>query len=215
MGVRGRGDRASPRSGERPGPEHAFRRGAILPECLGARRGARKRAPVRRDRRTCAGPVRPSSFAGTASRRLVRWVPSTSPADAERLDLAGHSVMPGMVGLHNHLYYYQNTPRVAQMQYSGPRLYLGAGVTTVRTTGSMSPYQDISLKHSVERGEVPGPRIVITAPYVISPGTGRAAQGSGHVCDPGRGVRAPIRSLLGRGRARSGSRSTRRSRGRR
>lgn len=92
------------------------------------------------------------------------------PADAERLDLAGHSVMPGMVGLHNHLYYYQNTPRVAQMQYSGPRLYLGAGVTTVRTTGSMSPYQDISLKGAVERGEVPGPRIVITAPYVISPG---------------------------------------------
>ena len=78
--------------------------------------------------------------------------------------------MPGMVGLHNHLYYYQSAPRVAQMQYSGPRLYLGAGVTTVRTTGSMSPYQDISLKHSVERGEVPGPRIVITAPYVISPG---------------------------------------------
>ena len=92
------------------------------------------------------------------------------PADAERLDLAGHSVMPGMVGLHNHLYYYQNTPRVAQMQYSGPRLYLGAGVTTVRTTGSMSPYQDIALKHAVDRGEVPGPRIVVTAPYVIGPG---------------------------------------------
>ena len=92
------------------------------------------------------------------------------PADAERLDLAGHSVMPGMVGLHNHLYYYQSAPRVAQMQYSGPRLYLGAGVTTVRTTGSMSPYQDISLKGSIERGETPGPRIVITAPYVISPG---------------------------------------------
>ena len=34
----------------------------------------------------------------------------------------------------------------------------------------MSPYQDISLKGSIERGEVPGPRIVITAPYVISPG---------------------------------------------
>ena len=92
------------------------------------------------------------------------------PSDAERLDLAGHSVMPGMVGLHDHLYYYQNAPRVAQMQYSGPRLYLGAGVTTVRTTGSMSPYQDISLKGAIERGETPGPRIVITAPYVISPG---------------------------------------------
>ncbi len=92
------------------------------------------------------------------------------PADAERLDLAGHSVMPGMVGLHDHLYYYQNAPRVTQMQYSGPRLYLGAGVTTVRTTGSMSPYQDIALKGAIERGETPGPRIVITAPYVISPG---------------------------------------------
>ena len=92
------------------------------------------------------------------------------PSGAERLDLAGHSVMPGMVGLHDHLYYYQNAPRVAQMQYSGPRLYLGAGVTTVRTTGSMSPYQDISLKGAIERGETPGPRIVITAPYVISPG---------------------------------------------
>ena len=92
------------------------------------------------------------------------------PSDAERLDLEGHSVMPGFVGLHDHLYYYQNSPRVAQMQYSGPRLYLGAGVTTVRTTGSMSPYQDISLKGAIERGETPGPRIVITAPYVISPG---------------------------------------------
>ena len=86
------------------------------------------------------------------------------PADAERLDLAGHSVMPGMVGLHNHLYYYQNAPRVAQMQYSGPRLYLGAGVTTVRTTGSVAPYQDLSLKGAVERGETPGPPLVIRHP---------------------------------------------------
>ena len=92
------------------------------------------------------------------------------PSGAERLDLAGHSVMPGMVGLHNHMFYYQSTPRTSQMQYSGPRLYLGAGVTTVRTTGSVSPYQDISLKGAIERGETPGPRILITAPYVISPG---------------------------------------------
>lgn len=92
------------------------------------------------------------------------------PSGAERLDLEGHSVMPGMVGLHNHMFYYQSTPRASQMQYSGPRLYLGAGVTTVRTTGSVSPYQDISLKGAIERGETPGPRILITAPYVISPG---------------------------------------------
>ena len=92
------------------------------------------------------------------------------PAEAERLDLSGHSVMPGMVGLHNHMFYYQSTPRASQMQYSGPRLYLGAGVTTVRTTGSVAPYQDLSLKGAIERGQTPGPRILITAPYVISPG---------------------------------------------
>ncbi|MDE2879074.1 amidohydrolase family protein [Candidatus Palauibacter soopunensis] len=92
------------------------------------------------------------------------------PPGAERLDLEGHSVMPGMVGLHNHMFYYQSTPRASQMQYSGPRLYLGAGVTTVRTTGSVAPYQDLSLKGSIERGETPGPRLLITAPYVISPG---------------------------------------------
>ena len=92
------------------------------------------------------------------------------PSAAERLDLAGHSVMPGIVGLHDHMFYYQSAPRATQMQYSGPRLYLGAGVTTVRTTGSVAPYLDISLKGAIERGETPGPRIVITAPYVISPG---------------------------------------------
>ena len=39
------------------------------------------------------------------------------PPGAERLDLEGHSVMPGMVGLHNHMFYYQSTPRASQMQY--------------------------------------------------------------------------------------------------
>ncbi|MDH3734494.1 MAG: amidohydrolase family protein, partial [Gemmatimonadota bacterium] len=68
------------------------------------------------------------------------------------------------------MYYYQSAPTVSQMQYTGPRLYLGAGVTTVRTTGSMAPYQDIALKAAVDAGEVPGPRIHITAPYVISAG---------------------------------------------
>ncbi len=119
------------------------------------------------------GPARPGQTIVIRGNRIEAVGSATSitiPSGAERLDLAGHSVMPGMVGLHDHLYYYQNAPRVAQMQFSGPRLYLGAGVTTVRTTGSMSPYQDIALKGSIERGETPGPRIFITAPYVIGPG---------------------------------------------
>jgi len=88
------------------------------------------------------------------------------PAGAEVLDLSGHTVFPGMVGLHNHLYYTAAGGRGAQLTFSAPRLYLAAGVTTVRTTGSRAPYAEINLKNVIDRGGSPGPRIHITAPYI-------------------------------------------------
>ncbi|GMR12620.1 MAG: amidohydrolase family protein [Gemmatimonadota bacterium] len=88
------------------------------------------------------------------------------PPDAELLNLSGHTLIPGMVGLHDHLFYMAAGGRAAQLSFSGPRLYLGAGVTTVRTTGSEAPYSELNLKAEIERGRVPGPRIHITAPYI-------------------------------------------------
>ena len=88
------------------------------------------------------------------------------PAGAEVLDLSGHTVFPGMVGLHNHLFYMSAGGRGAQLTFSAPRLYLAAGVTTVRTTGSRAPYAEINLKNVIDRGCSPGPRIHITAPYI-------------------------------------------------
>lgn len=88
------------------------------------------------------------------------------PAGAEVRDLTGHSVIPGMIGLHDHLFYTAAGNRSAQMTYTGPRLYLGSGVTTVRTTGSRAPYAEINLKEGIELGHEPGPRIHITAPYI-------------------------------------------------
>ena len=88
------------------------------------------------------------------------------PDGAEVMDLSGHTVMPGMVGLHNHLFYMAAGGRMHPMSYTGQRLYLGSGVTTIRTTGSLATYAELNLKDEIERGLQPGPRIHITAPYM-------------------------------------------------
>lgn len=91
------------------------------------------------------------------------------PAGVRTLELSGSTVIPGLVGMHDHLFYTAAGGRSAQMSYTGPRLYLGAGVTTIRTTGSRSPYAEINLKDQIDRGLEPGPRIHITAPYITGP----------------------------------------------
>jgi imidazolonepropionase-like amidohydrolase len=92
------------------------------------------------------------------------------PTGARTIQLAGHTVIPGMVGLHNHTFYYTAAPRATQSNYTAPMLYLGAGVTTIRTTGSASPYAELNLKANIDRGELPGPRLFVTGPYLIGPG---------------------------------------------
>ncbi len=93
------------------------------------------------------------------------------PADARVLELDGHTVIPGLVGLHNHTFY-TTQGRSVQLNFSSPRLYLGSGVTTVRTTGAASPYSEINLMRGVEAGTVPGPRMEITGPYITGTGAG-------------------------------------------
>lgn len=88
------------------------------------------------------------------------------PAGAKVLDLNGSTLIPGLIGMHDHLFYTAAGGRAVQMGYTGPRLYLGSGVTTIRTTGSRSPYAEINLKDAIDHGLAPGPRIHITAPYI-------------------------------------------------
>ncbi len=87
------------------------------------------------------------------------------PQDADVLTYSGHTLIPGLFGLHDHMYY-SGQGRGAQASFTGPRLYLGAGVTTVRTTGSRQPYAELNLKAEIDNGRIPGPRIHITAPYI-------------------------------------------------
>jgi imidazolonepropionase-like amidohydrolase len=96
-----------------------------------------------------------------------------APAGAPVLDLAGHTVIPGIVGMHEHLYYPigGGVPMYPEMAYSFPRLYLASGVTTARTAGSVEPFTDLSVKQSIDAGRMPGPNLYITGPYLEGKGT--------------------------------------------
>jgi imidazolonepropionase-like amidohydrolase len=101
--------------------------------------------------------------------RIAEVGPASSvraPAGAQTMDLSGSTVIPGIVGMHDHLFYTAAGGRAVQMSYTGPRLYLASGVTTIRTTGGRSPYAEINLKDAITRGVSPGPRIHLTAPYI-------------------------------------------------
>lgn len=94
------------------------------------------------------------------------------PANAKVLDLMGSTVIPGLVGMHEHLFYTgpergkDGLPFYVEMIDSGPRLYLASGVTTARTAGSMEPYTDLALKKIIDKGDKPGPKLRITGPYI-------------------------------------------------
>ncbi|HJS48001.1 MAG TPA: amidohydrolase family protein [Gemmatimonadales bacterium] len=118
-------------------------------------------------------PPRPDQTVVVAGGRIRSVGPRATvkpPAGARVLDLTGHTVIPGIVGLHNHTWY-TTSSRAQQLPFSAPRLYLGSGVTTIRTTGSLSPYVELNMKHEIAAGRMPGPRMHITGPYITGANT--------------------------------------------
>jgi imidazolonepropionase-like amidohydrolase len=93
------------------------------------------------------------------------------PKDAQVIDLHGYSVIPGLVGMHDHMFYPVGRGVFGEMAFSFPRLYLAGGVTTIRTTGSLEPYTDLELKKSIDSGKTPGPKMHVTGPYLEGKGS--------------------------------------------
>ena len=108
--------------------------------------------------------------------KIQSVAPSSSasvPANAQVLDLKGYTVLPGLVGMHDHMFFPMggSPPMYSNMGISFPRLYLALGVTTIRTTGSVVPYTDLEIKKLIDNGRMIGPKMHITAPYLEGRGS--------------------------------------------
>ncbi len=90
------------------------------------------------------------------------------PPNVQILELRGYTVLPGLVGMHDHMFFPEGgaPPIYSDMGNSFPRLYLALGVTTIRTTGSVAPFTDLEIKRLIDEGRMIGPKMYVTAPYL-------------------------------------------------
>jgi imidazolonepropionase-like amidohydrolase len=94
------------------------------------------------------------------------------PAGAKVIDGTGKTVIPGLVNMHEHLFY----PMQAGKAYgyeaeTFTKLYLAGGVTSMRTAGAMHFAGDLHMRDSINAGKQPGPWIDVTGPYINAPGS--------------------------------------------
>jgi hypothetical protein len=89
------------------------------------------------------------------------------PGDAKVLDLKDHTAIPGLVGMHEHLFYSTaNGTKDVSATATFPRLYLASGVTTIRTAGTLNLDDDIAARDLIDSGQAAGPKIYLTSPYI-------------------------------------------------
>ncbi len=107
------------------------------------------------------------------------------PADAERIELPGATLLPGLIEGHSHLFLHPYnetlwddqvlkeplTYRMAEA-VAHARATLEAGITTTRDLGSEGAWDaDVQLARAIERGVVPGPRVLSTTRAIVATGS--------------------------------------------
>ena len=127
-------------------------------------------APPRDDQTVVIGNGRIQSV-GDAAKETVPADAACNLPRCKVLDLHGYTVIPGLVGMHDHLFYPAGGGWFTEMGFSFPRLYLAGGVTTIRTTGSLETYTDIEIKKQIDSGKTPGPKVYVTGPYLEGEGS--------------------------------------------
>ena len=107
------------------------------------------------------------------------------PADAAHIDLAGMTLLPGLIDAHSHVFLhpYNETPwddqvlreplalRVARAT-NHVRNTLLAGFTTIRDLGTEGAgYSDVGLKQAIAQGIIPGPRMIVVTRAIVATGS--------------------------------------------
>jgi imidazolonepropionase-like amidohydrolase len=118
-------------------------------------------------------PVSPAVVLIEAGKIVAVGPNLTIPADTKVVDLGSATLLPGLIEMHDHLtgspanHGYQSlaysTPREAIDGVAAARTTLFAGFTTVRNVGA-GRYADVARRDTINAGEVPGPRLVVSGP---------------------------------------------------
>lgn len=96
------------------------------------------------------------------------------PTGATVIDAHGKTLLPGLVMMHEHLFYTTHLDKPpfiygTAMPRTFPPLYLAGGETFIRTAGSVMPYTDVNVRDDIEAGKRIGPDIDVTSPYLNGP----------------------------------------------
>ena len=116
--------------------------------------------------------------------RIVAAGPNVGSSGASTIDLPGATLMPGMIEGHAHLFLhpYNETlwddqvlkeplaERTARAVVHAERTLM-AGFTTVRDLGTEGAgYSDVGLKRAIDKGIVPGPRLIVATKAIVAHG---------------------------------------------
>ncbi|MBN1224955.1 MAG: amidohydrolase family protein [Candidatus Aminicenantes bacterium] len=103
----------------------------------------------------------------TANGRILKVTSAQgfrAPAGLTVVDLSDKYVIPGLIDTHGHLFGGMTTRHTTCDMHAA--FYLAAGVTSVRSPGSMEPEGDIGLMNRINSGRYLGPRYFHSGPYV-------------------------------------------------
>jgi imidazolonepropionase-like amidohydrolase len=153
-------------------------------------------------------PARDSAVVIDGGRITYSGAAAGAPAVGPILDLSGHTCLPGLIDMHDHIaddagngmdltvYFTRTDAEQQAISRRNAGLTLQAGFTSVRSVGAYIGWAENDIRDRVNRGEVAGPRIQAAGIYLTVPGGGGDLLVPGV---PGRDIPQHVRLGVARG----------------